>query len=102
MNEIALVEVFRFNPKEDDQYRLDEFKVPYDPQKTVLEILQYIYEEKDRTIAFRGSCRSGFCNICGITVNGRPCLACTTCMEKNMVLEPLSNHDVIRDLVVEL
>jgi succinate dehydrogenase/fumarate reductase iron-sulfur protein len=102
MNELAEVNIFRFNPEIDDHPRMEEFLIPYDPQKTVLEVLQYIYEEKERSLAFRESCQSGFCSICGITVNGHPCLACTTYMERKMTIEPLMRHKVIRDLVVEL
>ncbi|MBU6997605.1 MAG: 2Fe-2S iron-sulfur cluster binding domain-containing protein [Theionarchaea archaeon] len=102
MTESALVSIFRFNPEEDDCPRMEEFEIPFDPQKTVLEALQYIYEERDGSLAFRESCKSGFCGTCGMIVNGHPCLACTTYMKKEMTIEPLARHRVIRDLVVEL
>ncbi|MBU7014947.1 MAG: 2Fe-2S iron-sulfur cluster binding domain-containing protein [Theionarchaea archaeon] len=102
MTETAIVTIFRFNPERDDCPRMEEFEIPFDPKKTVLEVLQYIYEEKDGSLAFRESCRSGFCSTCGVTVDGNRCLACTTYMKRKMTIEPLAHHRVLRDLVVEM
>jgi len=102
MSTFALVEVFRFNPECDKKPEFQQYKVPYDKQKTVLDVLEYIYENLDRTLAFREACRSGYCGICTIKVNGKACLACATYMSKKMKIEPISEQKVIRDLVVDL
>jgi succinate dehydrogenase/fumarate reductase iron-sulfur protein len=97
----SVVFVMRFNPGTDVTPVFQEYVIPYDPQKTVLDALQYIYEHVDRSLAFRGACQSGFCGVCGVNLNGRPCLACATYMSRKMRIEPLSGHKVIRDLVVD-
>ncbi len=102
MNAFAIVEVFRFNPERDKKPRFQQYEVPYDKQKTVLDALEYIYENLDRSLAFREACKSGYCGICTLKVNGKSCLACTTYMSKKMRIEPISGRKVIRDLVVDL
>jgi succinate dehydrogenase/fumarate reductase iron-sulfur protein len=102
MGESAVVHVFRFNPQDDERPVFQEFKVPYDKKKTVLDALQYIYESVDSSLAFRESCQSGFCGLCGLCVNGKTCLACATYMTKRMKIEPLHGRTIIRDLVVDL
>jgi fumarate reductase iron-sulfur subunit len=102
MGESAVVQVFRFNPQHDGKPVFQEFKVPYDEKKTVLDALRYIYENIDSSLAFRESCQSGVCGLCGLCVNGTACLACATYMTQKMKIEPLRGRTVIRDLVVDL
>jgi len=102
MNGFATVEVFRFNPEYDEKPRFQLFEVPYDKQKTVLDTLEYIYENLDKSIAFREACRSGYCGMCTLRVNRKVCLACATYMVKAMKIEPPSRGKIVRDLVVDL
>jgi fumarate reductase iron-sulfur subunit len=97
----SIVFVMRYNPGADAAPVVEKYSIPYDPQKTVLDALYYIYEHEDRSLAFRGACKSGLCGVCGLNLNGRPCLACATYMAREMRIEPLSNYEVIRDLVVD-
>jgi len=102
MNGFAIVNVSRFNPECDKELKFHRFEVPYDAQKTVLDSLEYIYENLDSSLAFRSACRSGCCGICALKVNGKSCLPCATYMAKKMKIEPLSGFKIIRDLVVDL
>ncbi|WKZ33492.1 MAG: succinate dehydrogenase/fumarate reductase iron-sulfur subunit [Thermodesulfobacteriota bacterium] len=75
---------------------------------TVLEALLKISEEEDPTLAFRRSCRSAICGSCAMTVNGFARLTCNLQVipeyEKMgaMRIEPLANHRVVKDLVVDM
>ena len=101
MSDFAIVKVFRFNPEHDKEPRFQQYKVPYDKQKTVIDALEYIYENLDSSLAFRESCKSGYCGICSLKVNGKACLACATYMLKEMKIEPILRDKVIRDLEVD-
>lgn len=82
--------------------RVEPFTVPVEGRVTVLQGLQYIYENLDPTIAFEYYCRYAKCGICGLEINGRPGLACTVFLRGGeTVLAPLSNLPVVRDLVVD-
>ena len=78
----------------------EEFEVEYKNQ-TVLEILDEI-REKDRTLTYRSFCRSAICGTCAIRVNGVSVLACKSRVNaKELIIEPLNNVEVIKDLVVD-
>lgn len=74
---------------------------------TVLDALLKISEGDDPTLSFRRSCRSAICGSCAMTINGFPKLACSTQVlpllrkAKEVVIEPLANHQVLKDLVVD-
>jgi len=93
--------VKRFNPEIDGNPTLQEYEVPSREQMTVLEALQYIYEEIDSTLLFDFGCRYRLCKKCGIRISGQNRLACAEFVKDGMVLEPLPNHPVIRDLKID-
>lgn len=74
---------------------------------TVLDALHFVKDEYDGTLAFRRSCRSAICGSCAMNINGFPKLSCKTQLlaeyRRNgaVVIEPLQNHKVIKDLVVD-
>ncbi len=76
------------------------------PGLTVLTVLMRIRDELDGTLAFRSSCRAATCGSCAMVINGKLDLACrtqvTSCNSKTIILEPLPNFDIIKDLVVDL
>jgi succinate dehydrogenase/fumarate reductase iron-sulfur protein len=96
------VKVFRFDPDRDERPRYETYQVPHYNGMTVLEVLRWIYENCEPSLAFRYGCRSSLCGSCGVTVNGEPVLACKKKVEDNMVVEPLPKLPIIRDLVVDL
>jgi len=85
-----------------DTFQSYEIDVPRDI--TVLELLHKI-KEIDPTLSYRHMCRAGICGTCALKVNGRNVLACKTRLNKfednTIVLEPLDNAVVVKDLVVE-
>lgn len=96
-----IIKISRYNPGTDTTPTLKKYIVPYIDQGTVLEALQYIYEEIDSTLLFDYGCRAGTCGKCIIKIDGNPGLACETPLKAKMVLEPLDNLPVIRDLMVD-
>lgn len=95
------IKISRYNPEVDDKPILKEYKVPFKEQSTVLEALLYIYEEIDSTLFFNYGCRFRLCGKCAIKINGKPGLACETPLVDGMILEPLDNFPIIRDLGVD-
>lgn len=96
--------ISRFDPETNKHY-VSNFKVPVRKGTTLLDALLYIKDNLDETLTFRHSCRMGICGSCGINVNGKPLLACYTQVlhldVDSLIIEPLSNSPVIKDLVVD-
>ncbi len=70
--------------------------------ETLLDALEEIKKEQNRTLSFRKGCGSGVCGSCSVRVNGKEKLACTCKLEGGEEVEPLRYHEVIKDLVVDL
>ncbi|MCS7195792.1 MAG: succinate dehydrogenase/fumarate reductase iron-sulfur subunit [Aquificaceae bacterium] len=83
------------------------FEVPYEEGMTLLSALQRIKEDLDPSLGFRQFCRAGICGTCTLTVNGFPKLACKeqllpyALFGEEILIEPLKNFNVLRDLVVD-
>ena len=99
-------EVLRYNPADGRKPRLQEYSVPVTKGMTVLDGLNWIKEHKDSTLSWRSSCRMGVCGSCGMFINGLPRLACNNQIihlhSDRIVIKPLPNYDVVRDLVPDL
>ena len=82
------------------------YRISVIPGLTILTVLNRIRDEIDGTLAFRASCRSAVCGSCAMVINGKLDLACRTQVATfdtdTIVLEPLPNFEVIRDLVVDM
>jgi succinate dehydrogenase/fumarate reductase iron-sulfur protein len=103
-----LLRIQRFDPERGESPYLQEYSVSLDPSSTVLDALIKIKEDIDSSLTFRRSCRSAICGSCAVRVNDKGILACHTRLEevaKNqdpIVIEPLRNFRVIKDLVVDM
>src|SRR5947209_8909693 len=80
---------------------LSEFRIPYRKWMRVLDALNWIAENEAPDLAYRWFCGSKMCGTCAVRMNGREVLACWEAVEPSMVIEPLRNLPVIRDLVVD-
>ena len=79
------------------------YTVPADSNMSVLDILDYIYEQIDPTLGYfsHEACRQTACGKCTVRVNGEACLACgRACPEEDFRIDP-KNDRVIRDLMCE-
>jgi len=99
--EKAKVKVFRYNPEMDVEPRYETYEVPYQEGMTILDALIYIRQNYDSTLAFSYECRYGYCGSCAVEVNGKPTLACRDPVLKSMVIRPLPNVPILRDLAVD-
>ncbi|MBA2239716.1 MAG: succinate dehydrogenase/fumarate reductase iron-sulfur subunit [Solirubrobacterales bacterium] len=109
-----------------------EFEVELDPTLSVLDGLLQARDRDDGSLAVRCSCRAAICGSCGVKVNGQSTLACLTQigeaheranrMNGNgevtggdseqgelspaggnpIVIEPMGNMPVLKDLVVDM
>ena len=99
--------ILRFDAKEPDtKPRFATYRISVIPGLTVLAVLLRIRDEIDGTLSFRCSCRSAVCGSCAMVINGKIDLACRTQVAAfdtdTIILEPLPNFDMIRDLVVDM
>ncbi len=97
----AGLKIFRFNESMKSPH-YSTYEVPLEKGLTVLQALFWIKDQYDDAPAFRRyQCNRGQCCSCLMTINGEIKRACTTGVEQEMVLEPLQDYPVIRDLIVD-
>ena len=88
-----------------DQPSFQDYHLDPRPGQTVLEALFDILETQDGSLAFRYACRGAVCGSCGMHINGKYRLACSTQLQdlgETVVIRPLDHYPVIRDLVVDM
>jgi succinate dehydrogenase / fumarate reductase iron-sulfur subunit len=102
---VKAFKIYRFDPEEGQNPRLDTFEVDLDAcGPMVLDALIKIKTETDTSLTFRRSCREGICGSCSMNIDGRNALACTKAIEEvegAVAVYPLPHMEVIRDLVVD-
>lgn len=107
----ASLRVYRYNAQLDKAPRYQTYSVdlsmPPD-YATVLDALLKVREEVDGSLAMRCSCRSAVCGSCAMRINHHAGLACKTKLVvvapkgEEILVEPMSNMPVIKDLVVDM
>lgn len=103
-NKTSKVKVFRYDQDSNSESRYDEFSVPYEEGNTVMDVLNYIYEHLDRSIAYRSGCGGAGhqrCGACPVAVNGKPVFSCKSLASEKMIIDPHPKFEVIRDLAVD-
>ena len=86
-------------------YDLFEVEVPDDAY--VLDAIEKVWAEQDRTLAFRHACHHASCGSCGLRINGREKLPCITPVTdyrqgSTVQIDPLRHFPLVRDLVVDM
>jgi fumarate reductase iron-sulfur subunit len=97
------LEVLRYRPEMDDKPFFQSYSVPCEEEWVVLDALNYVKDEMDRTLSYRWSCHMFVCGSCGMVINGEPKLACKAFLrdyQGKIRIEPLSNFPIERDLVI--
>ena len=99
--------VYRYNPEEGGNPRWDSYWVDMDKAGTmILDVLLYIKNNIDPTLAFRRSCREGVCGSCAMNIAGRNTIACTKGFDDlpkgAITISPLPHQPVVRDLIPDL
>ena len=100
----------RYNPESGEPAYWEEHTVSLEPHRSVLEGLLQAKNDQDGSIGIRASCRQAICGSCGVKVNGKAGLACHTHLSEAkktskdgvIVIEPLGNMPVIKDLIVDM
>jgi succinate dehydrogenase / fumarate reductase iron-sulfur subunit len=101
------LKVKRAGPGQPESY--SSYTIDTAENVTLLDALIQVREYEDGTLALRCSCRSAICGSCGMRVDGRARLACRAKVvaitrgdeEHEIVVEPMGNMPVIKDLVVD-
>ena len=100
------VAVTRYDPAKGSKPTRQAYTVPYSDDMVVLDALNHVKAQIDGSLSYRWSCRMGICGSCGMMVNGEPKLTCAAFLRdyypREVVVEPLANFPIIRDLVVDI
>lgn len=85
----------------------ETYSVPIEENQTILDVVVYIQQKLDPSLAYRYACRVGMCGSCAMTVNGEPRWTCRTHVKKvvrdnRLEIAPLRNLPVIRDLAADM
>ena len=93
------VTCFRFDASVDQSSRRETFVVPIDGMTSVLNVLEYIQKNYEPSLAYYSCCRRGLCAKCNVKVNGVNGLACEMVVEGDILIEPVNEDKIQRDLV---
>lgn len=96
------IKVFRFDPTEDSKPYYRTYEVPFADGMSAMSALDYIYQNLDSTLAYydHAGCDLGICARCTGKVNGKSGLFCQTLISGDVTLEPVSDENVLKDLVM--
>lgn len=98
---IITVKCFRLDPSVDSEPRYQKYEVLLVFGMSVTNVLDFIYDNLDCSLAYYANCHRGVCGRCAVFVNGKRRLACTELVIGDVTLDPLPGYRVVRDLVVE-
>jgi len=100
----AVVTLFRFDPTVDSAPRYERYTVPHEQWYglKVIDTIRYLYETQAPDLSFREPCRQQICGACMVLLNKKPVLACSSLSEAEMLIEPLANRKVLKDLITEM
>jgi succinate dehydrogenase / fumarate reductase iron-sulfur subunit len=100
----------RYDPESGEPAHWAEYPVELDPERSVLDGILQVRDRIDGSLAIRCSCRAAICGSCGVRINGKSALACNTRIstaaeraeDGAVVVEPMGNMPVVKDLVVDM
>src|SRR5918993_1457469 len=105
------LKIRRFDPESGDPAYWADFDVDLPPERSVLDGILQVKDREDASLAIRCSCRAAICGSCGVRINGKSALACNTRISdaarkagdgKAIVVEPMGNMPVLKDLIVDM
>jgi len=99
------IRVLRHNPQDPaSQPHLARYQLTEAPGMTLFIALNQIRDRFEPSLQFDFVCRAGICGSCGMLINGRPGLACSTLtstLPAEFTLAPLPVFKLIGDLSVD-
>src|SRR5947209_7413854 len=104
------LKIRRYDPESGNAAYWQDFAVDLPEERSVLDAILQAKDEQDGSIAIRCSCQAAICGSCGVRINGKSRLACNTKLRAAaeeapngaIVVEPMGNMPVVKDLVVDL
>jgi len=111
MAENYTLKIRRYNPESGDTAFWHEYGVELDPERSVLDGILQAKDREDASIGIRCSCRAAICGSCAVRINGKTALACNTRIsdaadragaDAPIVVEPMNNMPVLKDLIVDM
>jgi succinate dehydrogenase / fumarate reductase iron-sulfur subunit len=105
-NKKVTFKILRYKPNHIDPPRFQEFTIEVDPDMSVLDGLEKIRLEQDKTLMYGHSCHHSSCGTCACRINGEEKLTCITRIgdlkADSITLTPLKGFKPIGDLVVDM
>ena len=101
MNRSVRIRVHRTMLSDGATSGFQDFHVPWVEGMSVMDALDYIYENVDGSLAYydHAACNQGICRRCLARINGEAALMCQTPVCGDAELAPLPSHEIERDLV---
>ena len=97
--------IFRYDPhRPEEEPRMQTYRLDEGSGFSLFIALNRIREEQDPSLRFDFVCRAAICGSCGIIINGRPGLACSTLtgtLPEAIDLHPLPVFKLLGDLTVD-
>jgi succinate dehydrogenase/fumarate reductase-like Fe-S protein len=87
----------------DEEPHYQEYEVPFEEGMSAMDVLDYIYQNLDGTLAYydHAGCALGICACCTCRIDGKPGLYCQVPVSGDVTLDPISRARVLKDLVCE-
>lgn len=98
--------IFRYKEEESPHY--DTFTVQVADTAHVIDAIDAVWAEQDRSLTFRRACHHSSCGSCALLINGVEKLPCITRVtdvwdgHRPIRLDPLRNFPIVSDLVVDV
>ncbi len=88
----------------DGTSRFEAYEVPFEAGQSLLDGLRWVRANRDASLAVRYACiNANACKECLMRLDGKVVYACMIRLrESEMVVEPLANKALIRDLVTDI
>src|SRR5687767_1377473 len=107
------IRVRRYDPESGKAAYWQDFGVELEPERSVLDAILRAKWDEDGSLGIRCSCQAAICGSCGVKINGKSALACNTKLgealeraqkygDDRIVVEPMGNMPVIKDLIVDM
>lgn len=104
------LKIRRYDPESGEPAYWQSFQVDLPEHMSVLDGVLQARNTQDGSIGIRCSCQAAICGSCAVRINGRTGLACNTKLSEaqktardgEIVVEPMGNFPVIKDLIVDM
>jgi succinate dehydrogenase / fumarate reductase iron-sulfur subunit len=105
------LKIRRYDPESGQPAYWSEYDVEVESERSVLKGILEARDGQDGSIGIRCSCQAAICGSCSVRINGKTALACNTAIGEAaeragagnpIVVEPMNNMPVIKDLIVDM